>query len=461
MSPILKNVHPGWPIQPRFAVLTLCAAGAFLCAWNQRERPEVKGEAQPAAHTISEMMKALPPALPGSAAAALRTKALSRAEAFPADAQSWILTGDALAQEFRDTADQQLADHAKSAYQHALSLKPEAVAALTGMAWATGSSHEFSDSLEWAHKALKIDAACPDAWGIAGDAYLELGQYDSALESYQKMMDARPDLSSWSRGAYLLWITGDKSKAMWLMERAIRAGAPFAENTAWCRARLAMMLFHDGALQPANQVLVPALSNGSSNTAVLLAAGAIAAGQGNPDAAIEYYQRILTLRPNQDALAAIGDLHAAKGDLNKAEEYYRQVEELHAKHKEDGTHSHMAMARFFADHDRNTVEAVRLAEQAKLTENVLELDVLAWAYFKSGDLAKAVPAMKRALRMNTPDASMRYHAGMIAAAAGDKVSARRHLQAALSFNPVFCPLQAPRARARLASLDQPENASLK
>ena len=59
------------------------------------------------------------------------------------------------------------------------------------------------------------------------------------------------------------------------------------------------------------------------------------------------------------------------------------------------------------------------------------------------------------------EGNLGFFRAMIAAAAGDKVSARRHLQAALSFNPVFCPLQAPRARARLASLDQPENASLK
>ena len=105
------------------------------------------------------------------------------------------------------------------------------------------------------------------------------GTTDGAYEHYQAMMDAKPDLSSWSRGASLLWITGNRSRAIWLMERAIKAGAPFAENTAWCRAKYATMLFDDGALVPAAQVLAPAVAAGTTNPEVLLAAGNIAAAQ--------------------------------------------------------------------------------------------------------------------------------------------------------------------------------------
>ena len=81
-----------------------------------------------------------------------------------------------------------------------------------------------------------VEAGNPAALGILGDGAVELGDYEKAFDQYQKMMDARPHLSSWSRGAHLLWLTGNRSKAMWLMERAIKAGAPFAENTAWCCA---------------------------------------------------------------------------------------------------------------------------------------------------------------------------------------------------------------------------------
>ena len=75
---------------------------------------------------------------------------------------------------------------------------------------------------------------------------------------------------------------------------------------------------------------------------------------------------------------------------------------MHAAHLATGVHDHMLTAKFYADHDRNLVEALRLAEQRKLTRNVLEADVLAWVYFKNGDLAHAREAMTRALSRTRP-----------------------------------------------------------
>jgi Flp pilus assembly protein TadD len=109
----------------------------------------------------------------------------------------------------------------------------------------------------------------------------------------------------------------------------------------------------------------------------------------------------------------------------------------------------MQMARFYADHDRNLVQALRMAEQQKLTENVIEADVLAWVYFKNGDQPRAIEAIKRALSQGTPDPEIHYHAGMIAAAAGDHLSARKHLIQALGLNPRFHPIQAPIAARTL------------
>ena len=84
---------------------------------------------------------------------------------------------------------------------------------MNGMAWVAGGRHVFDQSIEWANRALKIDPGNAPARGIIGDAALELGDYDRAFDEYQKMMDLRPDLSSWSRGAWLLWLTGNPSKA--------------------------------------------------------------------------------------------------------------------------------------------------------------------------------------------------------------------------------------------------------
>jgi len=365
----------------------------------------------------------------------------------------WVNLGDTLAQKLRDTADQNYYHLAEIAYQRALSLEPRSVDALTGMAWVTGGRHTFDQSIDWANKALAVDPKGVAAHGIIGDAALELGNYDQAYDEYQKMMDLRPDLSSWSRGAYLLWLCGDRTKAVALMNSAINSGAPFAENTAWCRAKLAMMYFNDGALAAAEQTLAPALKGDSRNTHVLLAAAKLAAARHDFPAAVNFYNTLLEAGPNAEALAALGDIHAVNGEKEEAAACYAKVEALHAAHVTTGVHDHTPMAKYYADHDTNPIEALRLAEQHKLTNNVLEADVLAWVYLKSGDLPHAIETMKRALARHTSSPEMHYHAGMIAAAAGDKASARRHLELALSLNPEFDTLQAPIAARTLAELN--------
>ena len=440
----------------------MCLTGAAASALSLKL---MRGgnEAAPVSPVVSaappDILAALPATSDKTGAGKARAVAVAKVRGAPANASAWVELGDVLAQELRDTANQTYYDHAEAAYREALRLTPKKPEAMTGLAWVFGGRHEFDQSIEWAYKALQARADMPEAFGIIGDAELELGRYDDALEHYQKMMDLRPDLSSWSRGAHLLWITGNKSKAIWLMERAIKAGAPYAENTAWCRARLAVMLFNDGALLPAAQMLEPALTAGTRNTHVLLAAGRIAAARDDMETAKKHYQTILGDGPNHDALTALGDIAAAAGQAAEAGKFYLQVEALHASHAATGVHDHMAMAKFFADHDRNLIEALRLAEQAKLTKNVQEADTLAWVYLKNGDTPSAVSAMKRALSRNTPDAEFRYHAGMIAAAAGDRVSAQKHLQAALSFNSRFSLLQAPIAVKALESLGTPTTAA--
>ncbi len=450
-------------IATRSLLSIACIGAAGLAAWIWKEQPVKAPAAQPsdiiAAGKASpnQILDTLPTADVTTPTGKLLATAIQKARKLPEKPEHWVMVGDVLAQMQRDSGATKFYDHAESVYREALRLRPQTLDALTGMAWVTGGRHVFDQSMDWAKQALAVDENCIFAYGILGDAELELGHYDSALDHYQKMMDLRPDLSSWSRGAHLLWITGDKSKAMWLMEKAIHAGAPFAENTAWCRAKLANMLFHDGAMLPAQKIIDPALESGTKNVHILLMAAKIAAAQQDFPTATKHYRSLLQAPPNLDALIGLSDLAQAQGKTDEAKAYDQQVVELHAKHLQSGVHDHGTMAKFYADRDRDLVAALRMAEEHKLTNNVTEADTLAWVYFKNGDLPKAVATMKRALKYNTPDAELHYHAGMIAAGFGDSTSAKKHLQTALSFNPNFNSRHAPLAQQ---ALDRLVNASV-
>ncbi len=447
-SPTPSTRFPLW----RVAAITGCIGAALCAAVLFRESPTRNEIPAPVPLTGEQTLAQIPTPTDTSATSRALADALSKVRAKTGDTARWVNLGDALAQMLRDTGDEKYYDHAETAYRYALKLQPTTVDGLTGMAWVTGGRHQFDQSREWANQALALDPENATACGILGDAALELGDYDAAYEHYQKMMDLKPDLSSWSRGACLLHMTGDTGGAITLMEKAIRAGAPFAENTAWCRAKLATMHFSQGALLPAAQALERPLKSGSKNTHVLLAAGRIAAAREDFPAATQYYRTLLEAGPNHDALVALGDLCAVQGDKDGAERYYEQVESLEAAQNARTGHSHMAMAKFYADHDRKPIEALRMAEARKLTRNVNEADTLAWVYFKNGDQPRAIDAIKRALSQKTQDAEIHFHAGMIAAKFGDRVSARKHLQQALNLNPRFSILQATVASKTLETL---------
>ena len=370
----------------------------------------------------------------------------------PSDDKVWVKLGDTLMQKPRETADPRYYGYAEQAYQQALARNPNSADAMTGMAWVTSDRNQFDKSAEWANKAVALDPKDNTAYGLLGDADAARGHYDDAYAHYQKMLDIRPDIASYSRGAHLLSLDGNSRKAMWLMIKAIKTGSPYAENTAWCRTQLALMLFDQGALLPAEQTLQTALKTTPNDAEALAAMGLFKAARGKYPEAISFYKKSIAVAPALTSLSALGDLYQLTGDTAEAERQYAQVEVLHKQNADAGVDDHMQMAQFYADHDRNLPEALQLAEQSKSSRNVNDADTLAWCLYKNGRLEEAKAAIQTATARNTPDAVILFHAGMIYAKAGDRVTAGKCLAYALSTNPDFSLRDAKIAAATLKQL---------
>lgn len=355
----------------------------------------------------------------------------------PGDDKPWVHLGDALMQKPRETADPRYYGYAEQVYKQALARNPASSDAMTGLAWVTSDRNQFAQSTQWAGKAIAVNPQDNTAYGLLGDADAATGHYDDAYAHYQKMLDIRPDIASYSRGARLLYLDGNSRKAMWLMIKAIKTGSPYAENTAWCRTQLAQMLFDQGALLPAEQTLGDVLKTSPHDAEALAAAGQFKAARGSYPAAIALYQKSAALAPTLSSLSALGDLYQLTGDKADAEKQYAQVEALHKRNADAGVDDHMQMAQFDADHDRNLPEALLSAEQNKDSANVGDADTLAWCYYKNGQQEPAKATIRTALARHTPDAALLFHAGMIYAKAGDRVTAGKYLAHALSLNPYF------------------------
>ena len=369
------------------------------------------------------------------------------------DHLAWAALGDAYMQKARETADLSYYGRAEQAFEQARTLDAGGPDALVGLAWVQSARHEFEQSTQWAQKALATDPTSAAAYGLLGDAALELGEYDLAAERYQKMLDLRPDISAYSRSAHFLFLIGDVRRATWLMDRAIKAGAPYAENTAWCRAQLALMHLTTGNLVAAEQIVEQAIARTPSNYHVLFAQGRVRAARMNYAGAIDSYRRASAIAPQHEVVVALGRLYTVTDDLKGAERQWALVETIDRLNKANGVTGDAQIARFLADRERRLPEAMAIAEREfKRRPNVFAADTLAWAYYKNARYQDARRLAAKALAHRTPDASFLYHAGMIHAKLGDRATAQRHLAEALSLNPAFDPIDAPIAAATLAEL---------
>jgi tetratricopeptide (TPR) repeat protein len=117
-----------------------------------------------------------------------------------------------------------------------------------------------------------------------------------------------------------------------------------------------------------------------------------------------------------------------------------------------GEKTNRNLALIYADRGERLDRALDLIhEELKVRQDVYTYDALAWVFYKNKQYSEAQHAIDRALKLDTPEPSFYYHAGMIALARGRKQDAVKLLQRALELNPKFDPIQAPIAQKKFAA----------
>ena len=353
---------------------------------------------------------------------------------------SWSKLGDVLLAQARDSADPSFFPRAEKAYRTALDLNAKSIDGLLGMAWVENGRREFEQSIQWAEKVLALDEKQVDAYGLLGDASVETGDYEKAFERYQKMLDLRPDMASYSRGARIMFLTGDFKKSAFFYRKALGASVGSTGGESWTMARLAQLQFAQGAYVPAAQLLAKGLEKNPANPELLATMGKVKAGLKDYESAISYYIKAMALRPNMDSASALGDLYLIQGKSGAANSQFQLVETMHLANVKNGVRDDLEYARFLAEHDRDLPKALLLAEaEYKSGPSVYAADTLAWCLLKSERIAEAKTYILKAVNPGTPEASFYYHKGVIFAKANEVGLARKFLYQALSQNPNFDP----------------------
>src|SRR5262249_31014193 len=156
--------------------------------------------------------------------------------------------------------------------------------------------------------------------------------------------------------------------------------------------------------------------------------------RGDWPGALAWAEKAIAISPqNPEAWKLRGDAYAALGKTSEAERQYDRLRELaHSFPRIYDRH----WALFCADAERSLDEALALARKdLELRRDVHAYDTLAWVCCKKGLLAEADQAIRQALARGTQDASLFYHAGMIARALGDGARAESFFERSRAANP--------------------------
>lgn len=379
-------------------------------------RDETSAGARAAAYEPSESESAL-------------TAALAEVRNAPDASRSWGTLGAMFLRRHRETADPEHLRLADDAIDAALERDPRDTVALSMRGLMEMQAHDFRAAKETAEGILRVDRDDTSALLLLGDAELELGHYEPAVEAYQRAADLRPDLRVYSRGAYARWIHGDPEGAVELLALAIDAGSPRdPEATAWCFVDLALVRWHGGDVAGTRQALDQAFALVPDYLPARRLEARVLWAEGHHDEAITALIATLARQEQVGELLVLADWLELEG---RTEERDARVARATLIRREDPR----SLALYQARHGLES-EAALTATRAELRrrEDIYTHAAHAAALARAGRGAEARASLASALSLGTPDASLLLVEALVKHLGGDEEGARDAYARAAALN---------------------------
>jgi tetratricopeptide (TPR) repeat protein len=335
----------------------------------------------------------------------------SRVAARPDDVGAAVLLADALIRQTRVTGNVGLTQQAERVLKAALREDPENYDVLRMQGSLYLSQHRFAEAVVVAEKCRAMRPDESVAYGVLGDAHLELGDYDEAFDAFDRMMQLRPGAASYARVAYARELQGNLNGALESMRLAADASeGGDVEAIAWYHAQVGELYLKLEKPTDAMREFSVASSAFPGHPFAVVGYAKALEMVGKRDEARALLEDVVRKSPTPDVHARLGDLFRAEGRAKDAEREYALAE---AAWRIDAPEP-KTLARFLADRGEKVAEAVVIAEgAAKIRHDIFTEDALAWAYFKAGRVEDAKRAIRLALRTGTRDRDILRHAEAI------------------------------------------------
>jgi predicted Zn-dependent protease len=359
---------------------------------------------------------------------------------------------------FRERGDLGDVARAQAAAQRSLALQPSGNdSADMTLSSALLAYHEFPRALHYARAA---EAAVPSndaAQAQVSSLLMELGRYREAGVRLTRTGSADADPSSLAVRARYFELTGRLSLARNLIDDAtgsldrLIAGPAYARS--WYHVRAAQLAFEAGDDDTVRDQLQRALELFPDNAAALMLKAQWERAHHWWVASLSDATRSAELYPLPQTLGYEADAQRALGDVRAAEQTDALIDAERRLYNVQGVNDRL-LAMYYAQRQTHLAVALRMA-RADLVRRGNEIyadDTMAWVLAAAGRWPQARTYAVRAVRLETEDPTLQYHAGAIAMETGHADEARARLSRALALNPNFDAFYADDARRRLAAL---------
>ena len=372
------------------------------------------------------------------------------------DAQALVKLAEVFIVEARATGDHHYYyPAALTVIDRALMKKPNDFEALVTKGTLLMTFHRFADALDIAKRADRLSSGGNAyVYGLLTDANIELGNYDEAVKTSDKMQELRPDLRSYSRVAYLREIFGDRVGAKNAMKMAGESGMFGMEDKAWAFNEFAKLYQGEGALDTAEFIYKGILEERPNYPHAMNGLASIASARNDNKTALELLTKATEISDEHIFDEALADMYEVTGDKVNAKKGQEMALFEFRDHEKAGWHVDREFAEFALSHGIELEEALTRAtrDYKERKNNIDAASTYAYALALNGKAAEAIPVIEQAMRLKTDNAQLYFRAAVIYDKAGNKEMAKMWLEKAMKRNPYLTPLTLKQAKQMMSTL---------
>ncbi|TDU39637.1 tetratricopeptide repeat protein [Gelidibacter sediminis] len=316
-------------------------------------------------------------------------------------------------------------DYLKSAETHLVQLNQSNNYSVSGpmrsLAANYISQHKFKEALQLLNKAEMNGDNLDGTKKMLFDVHLELGNYKLAktyLEGFANMsdFDYLIRLSKWSDHQ------GNLDAAIQYMEKAkvIAEASNLDGIKQWSYTNLADFYGHAGRIEDSYTHFLKALELDPNDAyAKKGIAWIVYSHEKNPDEALRILNTVMKDYHAPDYYLLKSEIFEFKGDLTSKNEQLALYHDA-VKNEAYGVMYNQYNVQLYTQENHNLLEAIAIAKiEVENRPTPHSYDLLAWSYFKNGQLQEALQLTKNHVLGHTSEPKALYHSAEILKASGN------------------------------------------